>query len=162
MDEDISFRPAERADVPEIARLIRALAAFLGEEDEAQVEDAQLCAHLFEQGSAEAVIVEHRRKGAIGFALFYPTFSTWTGKRGMFLEDLFLEEEYRRDGVGAALMSHLAHICQDRGWARLEWTCLAKNTSGLAFYRSLGAQRMDDVVVHRFDAISLERLAKEV
>lgn len=161
MDEDISFRPAEPRDVPDIVRLVHKFATFLGQRDEVKVGDVRLSECLFEQGSAEAIIVEHKHDGTIGYALFYPTFSTWTGRGGLFLEDLFLEERYRGHGVGTALVSHLAHICHERGWARFEWTCLAENVSGLAFYRSLGAQRMDGVVTHRFDAEALKRLVKE-
>jgi GNAT superfamily N-acetyltransferase len=92
-------------------------------------------------------------------ALWFRSFSTWTGQAGIWLEDLFVEPEQRGSGIGAALLSRLAAICVEHGWTRLEWTVLDWNTPSIEFYRSRGATALDDWTTHRVDGPALRRLA---
>lgn len=121
--------------------------------------------------SAEAVIAESRadaggdeaaaRWEPSGFALFYRTFSTWESRPGIWLEDLYVPPAHRRSGIGAALLTHVAELTVARGYTRLEWSALNWNDPALNFYAKLGADRLDDWIVHRLDGASLARVAGE-
>lgn len=119
--------------------------------------------------SAEAVIAESRDDAAgdaaaapwepAGFALFYRTFSTWEARPGIWLEDLYVPPAHRRSGIGAALLTHLAELTVARGYTRLEWSALNWNEPALNFYAKLGADKLDDWIVHRLDGAALARVA---
>ncbi len=155
----LAIRPATPADVPLIRSLIRELAEYEKLADKAQATEELLAQHLFgERPVAEAVIAEAGGEPA-GFALFFTTFSTFTGKPGLWLEDLFVRPSQRRGGVGRALLVHLAGVAVERGYARFEWAALDWNEPALAFYRTLGASAMPEWVQHRVDDDALRRLA---
>lgn len=152
------IRAAVPADVPTILRFIRELAAFEREPDAVLATEADLHAALFgATPAAEAVIAGEGE--AVGFALFFHNFSTWTGRRGLYLEDLYVTPSARGQGVGAALLRHLAGIALDRGCARFEWSVLDWNVDAVRFYRSLGAIGMEEWTVQRVEGAALERLA---
>ena len=109
--------------------------------------------------AAEAVIARWEGE-PVAFALWFQTYSTWTGRAGMWLEDLFVQPEYRERGIGTALLTHLARVCVDRGYSRFEWSVLDWNALALDFYRGLGAVPMSEWTTHRLDAEALSRLAK--
>ena len=111
-----------------------------------------------ERAAAEAVIAEVDGEAA-GFALFFHNFSTWTGRRGLYLEDLYVTPAARGHGVGSALLRHLARLAVERGCARFEWSVLDWNADAIAFYRAVGAVGMDEWTVHRVAGPALERLA---
>ena len=104
------------------------------------------------------MIAEWEGKPA-GFALYFHNFSTWLGKPGLYLEDLFVRESMRGKGIGKALLLHLAGIARDRGCGRMEWSVLDWNTPAIDFYKALGAEPMDEWTVYRLDAAALERVA---
>lgn len=160
--DNITFRPATRDDAPDLVRLTRALAADMGREGEVAATVEDVAAGLFGEGAGEAVVVEHAEAGVVGCAIFCRTYSAWTGRCGMYLEDLFIEGPYRGGGVGRALMAHLAELCEQRGWARLSWHCRTTNGAGLRFYERLGAARIDAMLLHRLEGASLAALAGEV
>ncbi len=153
------IRPATPADVPTILRFVRELAAFEREPDAVEATEPMLADALFgAQPAAEAVIAEGA-SGAVGFALFFHNFSTWKGRRGLYLEDLYVTPDARGAGVGAALLRHLAGLALDRGCARFEWSVLDWNEGAVRFYRALGAVGQEEWTVQRVDGDALVRLA---
>lgn len=152
------IRPATPADVPVILRFVRELAAFEREPDAVEATEAMLHAALFGPvPAAEAVIAEDGEP--LGFALFFHNFSTWTGRRGLYLEDLYVTPAARGRGIGSALLRHLAGIALDRDCARFEWAVLDWNADAIAVYRAVGAVGMGDWTVQRVSGEALARLA---
>ena len=153
------IRPATPADVGTILRFVRDLAAFEREPDAVEATEATLAEALFgAQPAAEAVIAEDAT-GPLGFALFFHNFSTWTGRRGLYLEDLYVTPEARGTGVGTALLRHLAALAVARGCGRFEWSVLDWNADAIAFYRQMGAVGQDEWTVQRVSGEALRRLA---
>ena len=159
------IRPAEPDDVPTILRFIRELAAYEKEPDAVETNEDMLHDALFgATPAAESLIAERGAEGAaaaepIGFALFYSTFSTWTGRRGLWLEDLYVAPEARGSGAGAALLQALAAIAVDRGCARFEWAVLDWNRPAVEVYRAKGALPLDEWTVQRVTGDALVKLA---
>jgi GNAT superfamily N-acetyltransferase len=153
------IRPATLADVPLILRLVRELAEFEREPDAVEATEDMLERALFgERPAAEAVIAE--LDGApVGFALFFQNFSTWTGRPGIYLEDLYVTPAARGSGTGTALLRHLAGIALDRGCGRFEWAVLDWNEPAINFYRAMGAVGMDEWRVQRVAGDALVKLA---
>ncbi len=153
------IRPATPADVGTILRFVRDLAAFEREPDAVEATEATLADALFgAQPAAEAVIAEDAT-GPLGFALFFHNFSTWTGRRGLYLEDLYVTPQARGKGVGTALLRHLAALAVARGCGRFEWSVLDWNADAIAFYRQMGAVGQDEWTVQRVSGEALTRLA---
>ena len=153
-----AIRPATRDDVPTILRFIRELATYEREPDAVTATEAMLARALFEDHAAEALIAE-RGDTAIGFALFFHNFSTWEGKRGLYLEDLYVTPDARGAGAGRALLQRLAQIAIARDCARFEWSVLDWNAPAIAFYDAVGAQSMNDWTIRRVSGAALARLA---
>ena len=153
------IRPATPADVPLILGLVRELAEFEREPDAVEAtEDMLERALCGERPAAEAVIAE--LDGApVGFALFFQNFSTWTGRPGIYLEDLYVTPAARGSGTGTALLRHLAGIALDRGCGRFEWAVLDWNEPAINFYRAMGAVGMDEWRVQRVAGDALVALA---
>lgn len=152
-------RPAVRADGPVICRLIRELAAYEDALDEVEVTEAGLDAVLFGPEPTVFAHVAEYRGVVAGFALWFVNFSTWTGRHGIHLEDLFVSPAVRGAGLGRALLAELAGICVERGYGRLEWVVLDWNAPALAFYGALGAQDAGDWRVSRLTGTALSALA---
>ncbi|WP_298090755.1 GNAT family N-acetyltransferase [uncultured Sphingomonas sp.] len=153
------IRSATPADVPAILRFVRELAAFEREPDSVEATEAMLMDALFgERPAAEAVIAEINSQPT-GFALFFHSFSTWTGRRSLYLEDLYVTPEARGQGLGAAMLRHLAGIALDRGCARFEWSVLDWNAPAIAFYRAMGAVGMEEWTAQRVSGEALRTLA---
>lgn len=159
MKEICSFRSAERRDVPLILRYIRELARYEKLEEEVVATEEILEEWLFDKEKAEVIfaVVEGKE---VGFALFFHNFSTFLGRAGIYLEDLYVEPAHRGQGIGTALLRELARIAVSRGCGRLEWWCLDWNTPSIEFYRSLGAEAMDDWTVYRISGETLSKLAE--
>jgi GNAT superfamily N-acetyltransferase len=154
------IRFATPHDVPTIVRLIRDLAAYEQLSHTVVVEEARLREHLFgPRPFAEVLLAEDDAK-VIGFALFFHNFSTFLGKPGLYLEDLYVEPAYRGKGHGKALLLALARLAVERGCGRLEWAVLNWNQPAIEFYRKLGAEPMDDWTVFRFTGDALQRAAR--
>ncbi|GAB3379835.1 GNAT family N-acetyltransferase [Lysobacter fragariae] len=155
----VTLRPATRDDVGLILSLIRELALYEREPDAVLADEALLIANLFgERPGAEVVIADVDGQPA-GFALFFHNFSTWLGRRGLYLEDLFVRPAFRGRGVGQVLMAYLAKLAVERGCGRFEWSVLDWNTPAIDFYRHLGAVGMDEWTVQRLTGDSLHALA---
>jgi len=153
------IRPARPTDAATILRFIRDLAAFEREPDAVEATEATLGEALFgDRPAAEAVIAEQDGR-PLGFALFFHNFSTWTGRRGLYLEDLYVTPDARGRGIGGALLRHLAGIAVARGCARFEWSVLDWNAEAIAVYRRIGAVGMEDWTVQRLSGEPLRRLA---
>lgn len=153
------IRSATLADVPLILRLVRELAEFEREPDAVEATEDMLAAALFgERPAAEAVIAE-LDGASVGFALFFQNFSTWTGRPGIYLEDLYVTPAARGSGTGTALLRHLAGIALDRGCGRFEWAVLDWNEPAINFYRAMGAVGMDEWRVQRVAGDALVKLA---
>lgn len=156
----VSIRFATRADLPLIANLTRELAAYENLSDAVRFDPEVLAEHLFgPRPMAEVLIGEHEGT-AQGFALFFHNFSTFEGRPGLYLEDLFVRPEARGVGLGKALLAELARLAVERGCARFEWWVLDWNAPAIGFYQSLGARLMDDWTVMRVDGEALLALAK--
>ncbi len=153
------IRFATPDDVPVIAELIRALAEYERLSHEVVLDETELRAHLFgERRYAEVLLAEH--EGAVvGFALFFHNYSTFLGKPGIYLEDLFVRPQQRGSGHGKALLAELARLAADRGCGRLEWSVLDWNEPSIAFYRGLGAEPLDDWTQYRLTGGALANLA---
>ena len=156
---DYILRAAQPADAPELLRLIHALAVYEKLEHMAAGTPELLHAALFgPRPAAEAVIAE-RGGRAVGFALFFTTFSTFLCKPGLYLEDLFVEPEHRGAGIGKALLRHLAALACQRDCGRLEWRVLDWNTPSIRFYESLGASLLPEGELVRMTEPEFRRLA---
>ena len=161
MADQYTFRFATEEDIPEILRLIQELALYEKAPEEAVATPEILKDSLFEKQAAEALLVVHETAGVVGCAIFFRNFSTWTGRCGMYLEDLYIMEEHRGSGVGRKVMARLAKECVLRGWVRFDWVCLDWNTPSLGFYQSIGADAMSEWIHHRLSGENLEALASE-
>ena len=157
----LRIRPAERADVPLVAGLIRQLARFEKLEHEVVLTEELLDAGLFgARPYAEAVMAEQDGE-AIGFALFFHTFSTFLARPGLYLEDLFVLPDHRGHGVGRALLAHLAQLALERGCGRLEWAVLNWNQEAIRFYERMGARPNSEWTVYRLAGEALQALGRE-
>ncbi len=153
-------RPAGPGDEAHVLGMIRALAAYERAPDQVETTLDDLAAALFGPSPAVHAHLAELDDEVVGLAVWYVTFSTWTGRHGIWLEDLFVVPEARGRGAGRALLAELAGECRRRGYRRLEWSVLDWNTPSLEFYRSLGATPMDEWTVHRIDGAALHRLAE--
>ena len=155
----LSIRSATPADLPLIAQFIRDLADYEKLAHEVRFDEAVLGDRLFGARPYAEVLIGEIDGIPQGFALFFHNFSTFEGKPGIYLEDLFVRPEARGSGLGKALLSHLAKLCKERDCARLEWWVLDWNTPSIGFYQSLGAKLMDEWTVMRVDGDALTNLA---
>ena len=154
------IRPAQVSDVPQILQLIRDLATYERAPNDVVATKEQLSTVLFGAKPAAEVRLAFENETAVGFAVFFHNFSTWLGRPGLYLEDLFVKPEYRGKGYGRALLVDLARIARDRGCGRMEWAVLDWNDPAIQFYRKLGAKPMDEWTVFRLTGEGIERLAE--
>ena len=155
-----AFRGACPEDTALILRCIRELAAYEQLEDQVVADEETLRRWIFEKKGAEVLFVlEDGRE--VGFALYFHNFSTFLGRSGVYLEDLFVLPEYRGRGYGKALLCRLAAIAKEEGCGRLEWWCLDWNKPSIDFYKSMGAEPMEDWTVYRVAGETLDKLAEE-
>lgn len=154
---DISFRPAVPEDCPLILSFIKALADYEKMSDQVVATEELLREWIFEKGKAEVIfpVVDGEE---VGFALFFHNFSTFLGRAGIYLEDLFIKPEHRGKGYGKATLQQLGRIALERGCGRLEWACLDWNKPSIDFYLSLDAKPMDEWTVYRLTGDSLKGL----
>ena len=155
----MTFRFAEEKDCGLILTFIRYLAEYEKMADQVVATEDLLREWIFEKNKAEVLFVCEEGK-EVGFALFFHNFSTFLGRAGIYLEDLFVLPEYRGKGYGKALLKRLARITIERGCGRLEWACLDWNRSSIDFYLSLGAKQMSDWTTYRLTGETLKELAQ--
>lgn len=155
---DYTFRAAAPADAALILEFIKGLARYEKMEDEVVATEESLREWIFEKKKAE-VLFALKDGREVGFALFFHNFSTFLGRAGIYLEDLYVLPECRGEGCGAAILRKLAQTAVERGCGRLEWSCLNWNEPSIGFYFSLGADQMDEWTTYRLAGESLEKLA---
>jgi len=159
MAGELRIRQTTAADAAVLLDLIHGLAEYERLLEQLAVTEESLRRHLFgEQPAAEAVLAEHEGS-AVGFAVFFHNFSTFLGRPGLYLEDLYVRPEFRGRGYGKALMVFIARLAQARGCGRLEWSVLDWNTPARDFYRTLGANSLDDWIGQRMTGDAIARLA---
>ena len=155
----ITFRAAERGDCALILEFIRGLAEYERMLDEVVATEELLAEWLFDKRTAEVLFAVCNGR-EVGFALFFHNFSTFLGRAGIYLEDLYVLPEHRNRGIGRALLTELARITVERGCGRLDWQCLDLNAPSIAFYKSLGAVTMDDWTTYRLTGDALTAIAE--
>jgi GNAT superfamily N-acetyltransferase len=155
------IRPATVADTPAIAALIRALAEYERLAGEVTMDEDRLRECLFGPRPFAEVLLAEEAGAVAGFALFFHNFSTFVGKPGIYLEDLFVRPEYRGLGLGKQLLQAIAQLAVERGCGRLEWSVLDWNEPAIGFYQSLGAVPMNEWTVYRVTGAALQQLGKK-
>ena len=156
---NLNFRYAKETDVALILYFIKELAEYEKMSDEVVATEELLKEWIFEKKKAEVIFVLEDGK-EVGFALFFHNFSTFLGRAGIYLEDLFVKPEYRGKGYGKALLKKLAEIAVERGCGRLEWSCLDWNKPSIDFYLSLDAEQMSDWTTYRITGDTLRKMAE--
>ena len=156
----IEFRYAERKDVGLILQFIKELADYEKMLDQVVADEATLEEWIFDKQKAEVIFALEKGE-EVGFALFFHNFSTFLGRAGIYLEDLYVRPECRGKGYGRAILKKLAAIAVERGCGRLEWWCLDWNKASIGFYLSLGAEPMSDWTVYRIEGDALQNLANQ-
>jgi GNAT superfamily N-acetyltransferase len=158
---DITIRDAIPDDSAQVLTLIKGLARYERAEDEvvATVDDIE--GALFGENARTRALIAELDRNSVGFALFFYNFSTWTGKYGIYLEDLFVEPEFRGYGIGQALMKHLARIAVDEDCARFEWSVLDWNEPSIRFYEALGAEAQSEWIGYRLSGDALKKLTTD-
>src|SRR3989475_5382200 len=159
MQTDFKIRSARVADVPIILQLIRDLATYERAPNEVWATEEQLVDVLFGKKPAAEILLAFENETPVGFAVFFHNFSTWLGRPGLYLEDLFVKPEKRGKGYGHALLVDLAKIARDRGCGRMEWAVLDWNDPAIQFYRNLGAKPMHEWTVFRLTGEEIGKLA---
>lgn len=157
---EINFRFATKEDSALVLQFIKELAIYEKMEDEVVATKELLDEWIFEKNKAEVLFAIKDGK-EVGFALFFHNFSTFLGRAGIYLEDLFVKPEYRGCGIGKGILTKLAQITVERGCGRLEWCCLDWNKPSIDFYLSLGAKQMKDWTVYRVTGDTLKKLAEK-
>jgi GNAT superfamily N-acetyltransferase len=158
---ELLIRDARPNDVPQLLALFRELAEYEHLEDHLLATEELLEKALFSERPAAEALLAERGGETVGYAIFYPTFSTFLAIQGVWLEDIFVRPGHRKSGAGRALLASVAARARERGAERLEWSALDWNELALGFYRGLGAQRMDEWVTHRLVGDALSNLAAE-
>lgn len=158
LPEGVRFARPE--DVPDVLRLIRALAAYEREPDAVATTEGDLHHWLFGDDAVASVLVAELDGAVVGMALWFRTYSTWTGLPGIHLEDLFVDPAARGSGLGKALLAALARIALDRGYPRVEWVVLDWNTPSIEFYEAIGARPMQEWSTYRLTGDALESLGR--
>lgn len=156
--EHLTIRYAQESDIPQILHFIRELAAYENMLDGVVATEGLLREWIFEKQKAEVILALENGE-SVGFALFFHNFSTFLGRAGIYLEDLFVKPEHRGKGYGKALLQKLTQITMERGCGRLEWSCLDWNKPSIGFYLSLNATPMDQWTVYRLTGDTLRKLA---
>ena len=157
--DQFTIKQAQKKDVPIILSFIKELAEYEKMSDQVVATEELLQEWIFEKKKAQVLIAWEESK-AVGFALYFYNFSTFLGRAGIYLEDLFIKEEYRGKGYGKALLKELARIAVEEGCGRLEWCCLDWNQPSIDFYLSLGAIPLDDWTQYRVTGDTLKELAE--
>jgi GNAT superfamily N-acetyltransferase len=153
------IKSATETDVPVILSFVKKLARYEGLSHEVVATEELLRENLFGKGRTAEVAIGYLEAKAVGFVLFFHNYSTFLGKPGLYIEDLFVDEDYRRRGYGSALLRHVARLAKARRCGRLEWSVLDWNQPAIDFYTKLGASPMSDWTVFRITGKSLDELA---
>ena len=156
----MKIRPARKEEVGIVLQLIHDLAHYEKAPNEVEATEKELLATIFIDNPKVFCDVVDVDGEIVGMAIWFLNYSTWQGKHGIYLEDLYIKSEYRGHGYGKALLKHLAKICDDKGYGRFQWWVLDWNSPAIEFYRSLGAVAMDEWTVYRVSGNALKELGK--
>ena len=156
----MKIRPAERKEVGAVLQLIHDLAHYEKAPNEVEATEKELLSTIFSEDPKVFCDVVEVDGDIAGMAIWFLNYSTWQGKHGIYLEDLFIKPEYRGRGYGKALLQHLARICDEQGYGRFQWWVLDWNSPAIEFYRSLGAVAMDEWTVYRVSGQALKDLSQ--
>ena len=156
----MKIRPAQRQEVGIVLQLIHDLAVYEKAPNEVEATEKELLETIFASDPKVFCDLVEVDGEIAGMAIWFLNYSTWQGKHGIYLEDLFIKPEYRGRGYGKALLKHLAKICEDKGYGRFQWWVLDWNSPAIEFYRSLGAVAMDEWTVYRVSGAPLKELGK--
>ncbi len=159
--ESLRIERATERDVPLILEFVRGLAEYEKHLDRLETSEERIRKTIFGVGPAAEVVFAYLDDVAVGFAVYFPTYSTFVGLPGLYLEDLFVKPEVRGKGVGRELLRYLARLAKERGYWRIEWAVLHWNEPAIGFYKRLGAAAMDEWDVYRLSGNELDRLAAE-
>jgi GNAT superfamily N-acetyltransferase len=157
----LTIRRARPEEVPQITSLIRELAAYEKLSHEVEATEAMIAEALFAKEPRLFCEIAEWNDEVAGFAVWFLNFSTFAGRFGIYLEDLFVRPQFRGNGIGKALLAHLAKTCAENDWARLQWAVLDWNEPSIAFYKSLGAVMMDEWTLCRVSGPALDALARQ-
>ena len=155
----LQIRPATRADVPLLRELIQALAEYEREPDAVKASEADLARSLFDEGATAHAVICEQDGVAVGFAVYFFNYSTWLGKHGLYLEDLYVTPQQRGVGAGKALLRYLARLAVARGCGRFEWSVLDWNQPAIDFYESIGARPQNEWIGYRLAGDALSEFA---
>lgn len=155
----MKIRPAKREEVGIILNLVKELAEYERALDHVETTEKELLSTIFVENPKVFCDLVDVEGEIVGFAIWFLNYSTWQGRHGIYLEDLYVRSEFRGRGYGKALLQHLARVCEERGYGRFQWSVLDWNTPAIDFYKSLGAESMDDWIVYRVTGKSLLDLA---
>lgn len=156
----VTFRYANEADTGLVLEFIKGIAAYEKMSDEVVATEELLHEWMFEKKLVEVIFAE-AEQDTVGFALFFQNFSTFVGRAGLYLEDIFVKPEYRKKGYGKAIFQKLAQIAVERGCQRFEWVCLDWNQPSIDFYRSMGAVPMDQWTIYRLSGDGIKKAAEK-
>ncbi|MCI2068959.1 MAG: GNAT family N-acetyltransferase [Bacilli bacterium] len=159
METELTFRKAERKDADLLLSFIKKLSVYEKMEDQVSADRKTIEESFFKKKNAEAIFLMVEGK-EIGFAVYFTNFSTFKGKGGLYVEDVFIDQAYRHHGYGKKTFIYLAQLAKERNCPRMEWTCLDWNTPSIAFYKSLGAKAMDEWTIYRLDEKAIKNLAE--
>ncbi len=157
---EVTFRYATEADTGLVLEFIKGIAAYEKMSDEVVATEERLHEWMFEKKLVEVIFAE-AEQDTVGFALFFQNFSTFVGRAGLYLEDIFVKPEYRKKGYGKAIFQKLAQIAVERGCQRFEWVCLDWNQPSIDFYRSMGAVPMDQWTIYRLSGDGIKKAAEK-
>lgn len=157
----MKIRPAKREEVEIILNLIKELAEYERALDHVETTEKELLSTIFVENPKVFCDLVDVEGEIVGFAIWFLNYSTWQGRHGIYLEDLYVRSEFRGRGYGKALLQHLARVCEERGYGRFQWSVLDWNTPAIDFYKSLGAESMDDWIVYRVTGKSLKDLGSQ-
>ncbi|TDX51629.1 GNAT family N-acetyltransferase [Orenia marismortui] len=158
--ENLKLRFAKEEDTSTILNFIKDLAEYEKLSDQVVATEDILKESLFDREVAEVIIAEYEDE-AVAFALFFHNFSTFLGKAGIYLEDLYVKPKFRGKGIGTIMLSYLANLAQERNCGRFEWSCLDWNEASINFYKEMGAVAMEDWTVYRVSGSALDELAQK-
>lgn len=156
----MNIRPARREEVGIVLQLIHDLAHYEKAPDEVEATEKELLETIFAEEPRVFCDLVEVDGDIAGMAIWFLNYSTWQGKHGIYLEDLFIKPKYRGRGFGKALLQHLARVCEEKGYGRFQWWVLDWNSPAIEFYRSLGAVAMDEWTVYRVSGPALKELGK--
>jgi len=158
---EIKFRKTTEEDIPVILDLIKEIAIYENMLDKVNATEVSLKESIFHNNRAEALFIECNDK-VIGYIIYFFNFSTFVGKEGMYIEDLYIKQEYRGHGIGKKAFEVLVNIAKENKCERVEWTCLDWNEPSLKFYKNIGAKQMNEWILHRLDKEAIDNFGKDL